>query len=155
MKRVPVTKASYKKIKKSPQPEGVPGINVKVGKPDKSKERTASYLGWGNFGMNFGRPTMLGAASTFYNNSYMNGGRSGGLGDVPPYIAMMNEMNGGVIYYPATLKEKYEFYRFFNRSDPYVKAAVELNTDLPLSRMQLRKWKTRDLASAFRNSMRT
>ena len=97
----------------------------------------------GGFG-GFGRPTMIGASSTFYNNTYMNGGRSGGMGDVPPFIALMNEMNGGVLYYPTTLKEKYEFYRYFFRSDPYVKAAVELNTDLPLSRLILRMPKMED-----------
>ena len=113
MKRIPVTKASYKKIPvASSGPNGVPGANVTVGKPDKNKKKVASYLGWGGFG-GFGRPTMIGASSTFYNNTYMNGGRSGGMGDVPPYIALMNEMNGGVLYYPTTLKEKYEFYRYF------------------------------------------
>ena len=144
MKRIPVTQASYKKIQgASASPKGVPGASVKVGKPDKSKERQASYLGWGGFG-GFGRPTMIGASSTFYNNSYMNGGRSGGMGDVPPYIALMNEMNGGVLYYPTTLKEKYEFYRFYYRSDPYVKAATDMNTDLPLSRLLLRMPKMED-----------
>lgn len=144
MKRIPVTQASYKKINSSnSSPKGVPNSGVKVGKPDKNKEKQASYLGWGGFG-GFGRPTMIGASSTFYNNSYMNGGRSGGMGDVPPYIALMNEMNGGVLYYPTTLKERYEFYRYFFRSDPYVKAAVELNTDLPLSRLLLRMPKMED-----------
>lgn len=113
MKRIPVTQASYKKIKgANPSPKGVPGASIKVGKPDKSKEKQASYLGWGGFG-GFGRPTMIGASSTFYNNTYMNGGRSGGMGDVPPFLAMLNEANGGVLYYPTTLKEKYEFYRYF------------------------------------------
>jgi len=144
MKRIPVTQASYKKIQgASPSPKGVPGASVKVGKPDKSKEKQASYLGWGGFG-GFGRPTMIGASSTFYNNTYMNGGRSGGMGDVPPWIALMNEMNGGVLYYPTTLKEKYEFYRYFYRSDPYVKAATDMNTDLPLSRLLLRMPKMED-----------
>ena len=113
MKRIPVTQASYKKINSSgSSPKGIPNSGIKVGKPDKSKEKQASYLGWGGFG-GFGRPTMIGASSTFYNNTYMNGGRSGGMGDVPPFIALMNEMNGGVLYYPTTLKEKYEFYRYF------------------------------------------
>lgn len=150
MKRVPVTKASYKKIKQSPHPDGVPGINVHVGKPDKGKERAASYLGWGGFGMNFGRPTMLGAASTFYNNSYMNGGRSGGVGDIPPYLVMLNEANGGILYFPSSLKEKYEWYRFFCRSNAFVKRAVELNTDLPLSKLQLRMPKMEDKALSKR-----
>ena len=113
MKRIPVTQASYRKINSSgSSPKGIPNSGIKVGKPDKSKEKQASYLGWGGFG-GFGRPTMIGASSTFYNNTYMNGGRSGGMGDVPPFIALMNEMNGGVLYYPTTLKEKYEFYRYF------------------------------------------
>lgn len=144
MKRIPVTKASYKKIsREGSSPKGVPNAGVTVGKPDKNKERKASYLGMGGFG-GFGRPTMIGASSTFYNNTYMNGGRSGGMGDVPPFIALMNEMNGGVLYYPTTLKEKYEFYRYYFRADPYVKAAVELNTDLPLSRLILRMPKMED-----------
>lgn len=145
MKRVPVTSSSYKKIgNTSSGPKGVPGIpSVKVGKIDKEKTREASYLGWGGMGMTFGRPSMMGTSS-FYNNSYMNGGRSSGLADIPPYIALMSAQNGGVIYYPSTLKEKYEFYRFFQRTDPYVKAAVELNTDLPLSRLQLRMPKMKD-----------
>ena len=87
---------------------------------------------------------MIGASTTFYNNSYMNGGRSGGLGDIPAYLVLLNECNGGVLYYPATLKERYEWYRYFTRADPYVKAAVELNTDLPLSRLQLRMPKMED-----------
>ena len=37
MKRIPVTQASYRKIKgESPSPKGVPGASIKVGKPDKS-----------------------------------------------------------------------------------------------------------------------
>lgn len=144
MKRIPVTQSSYRKINSSgSSPKGVPGASIKVGKPDKNKEKQASYLGWGGFG-GFGRPTMIGASSTFYNNTYMNGGRSGGMGDVPPFIALMNEMNGGVLYYPTTLKEKYEFYRYFYRSDPYVKAATDMNTDLPLSRLLLRMPKMED-----------
>ena len=87
---------------------------------------------------------MIGASSTFYNNSYMAGGHTGGFGDVPPWIALLNEQNGGILYFPSTLKQKFEFYRFFYRFDPYVKAAVDLNTDLPMSRLQLRMPKMND-----------
>lgn len=144
MKRNPVTKESYKKLPQPQKPKGVPGNPVHVGRPDKSKERMAAYLGMGGFGMNFGRPSMIGSASTFYNNSYMAGGHSGGLGDVPPYIAMMTELNGGILYYPSTLREKFELYRFFYRFNPFVAAAVNLNTDLPMSRLQLRMPKMKD-----------
>ena len=145
MKRIPVTKASYKKIEAAaPPPKGMNGLNVQVGKPDKNKTREAAYLGWGRFEGSFGRPSMIGASSTFYNNSYMAGGHNGGFGDIPPYIALLNECNGGVMYYPSTLKEKFEWYRYFYRFSPYVKAAVNLNTDLPMSRLQLRMPKMED-----------
>ena len=159
MKRTPVTKASYKKIPKkdngnrSHSPKGVPGMNVTVGKPDKEKTdaaRYASYVGWGGFGMGMGRPTMIGASSNFYNNTYMNGGRTGAFGDVPPGIALLMEQNGGVLYYPTTLKERYQYYRWFYSSDAYVHAAVDLNTDLPMSRLQLRMPKMNDKALSRR-----
>lgn len=144
MKRIPVTQASYKKISSPKAPKGVGGANVSVGKPDKQKSKQASYLGWGGFGSTFGRPSMIGASSTFYNNSYMAGGHTGGLGDVPPYIAILNDSNGGILYFPSTLKQKYQFYRYFYRSNAYVNAAVNLNTDLPMSRLQLRMPKMED-----------
>lgn len=144
MKRIPVTQASYKKIAAPSTPKGVNGVPLSVGKPDKKKTREAAYLGWGGFGSTFGRPSMIGASSTFYNNSYMAGGHTGGMGDVPPWIALLNEQNGGILYFPSTLKQKFEFYRFFYRFDPYVKAAVDLNTDLPMSRLQLRMPKMHD-----------
>ena len=144
MKRIPVTQASYKKIAEPSTPKGVNGVPLSVGKPDKKKTREAAYLGWGGFGSTFGRPSMIGASSTFYNNSYMAGGHNGGFGDIPPWIMLMQEQNGGVLYFPATLKQKFEFYRYFYRFDPYVKAAVDLNTDLPMSRLQLRMPKMND-----------
>ena len=144
MKRIPVTQASYKKIPAPRTPKGVTGANVSVGKPDKQKTKAASYLGYGGFGTMFGRTSMMGATSTFYNNSYMNGGTGGGFGDVPPFMTFLSQQNGGVLYFPVTLKEKFEFYRFFYRFDPYVKAAVDLNTDLPMSRLQLRMPKMND-----------
>lgn len=144
MKRIPVTQASYQKLASPSTPKGVNGVNLSVGKPDKKKTREAAYLGWGGFGSTFGRPSMIGASSTFYNNSYMAGGHNGGFGDIPPWIMLMQEQNGGVLYFPATLKQKFEFYRYFYRFDPYVKAAVDLNTDLPMSRLQLRMPKMND-----------
>jgi hypothetical protein len=90
MKRIPVTQASYKKISSPKTPKGVVGSNVSVGKPDKEKTRAASYLGYGGFGSLFGRTSMIGASSTFYNNSYMNGGTGGGFGDVPPFMTFLS-----------------------------------------------------------------
>jgi hypothetical protein len=104
MKRIPVTQASYQKISSPSTPKGVSGSSISVGKADKNKTRQAAYLGWGGFGSTFGRPSMMGASSTFYNNSYMAGGHNGGFGDIPPWIMLMEEQNGGVLYFPATLK---------------------------------------------------
>ena len=61
-----------------------------------------------------------------------------GITDIPMYIALMNEKNGGVIYFPTNLKQKYQFYRFFYRTDAYVGAAIDLHTDLPMSKMSLK-----------------
>jgi len=66
------------------------------------------------------------------------------FGDVPLYIAMMNENNGGILYWPVTLKEKYSWYRYFSKSDPFVKSAVRLHTDLPMSKLLLRMPKMKD-----------
>ena len=144
MKRIPVTQASYKKIPAPKIPKGVKGVDISVGKPDKEKTRAASYFGYGGFGTLFGRSPMIGGTSTFYNNSYMNGGTGGGFGDVPPFLTFLSQQNGGILYFPVTLKQKFEFYRFFYRFDSYVKAAVDLNTDLPMSRLQLRMPKMND-----------
>ena len=143
MKRIPVTQASYKKLPKS---ELAPGKTIKASSHpiDKEKSRTASSF-MGGFGRpSWNRPTMLGGSTSFYNNSYMSGGNSSGFGDMPQYFAFLNEQNGGVLYYPVTLKEKYEWYRYFFRIDPYVHAAISLHTDLPMSRLVLRMPKMSD-----------
>lgn len=112
MKRIPVTKASYKKIPKAPLAPGKT-ISANSHPIDKDKNKIASFMGgFGRAAWN--RPTMLGGASSFYQNSYMGGGSSG-FGDMPQYFAFLNEQNGGVLYYPVTLKEKYEWYRYFFR----------------------------------------
>lgn len=147
MKRIPVTKASYKKI---PQTKPAPGkpITAVSHSIDKEKSKVASFMG-GLGRATWNRPTMFGGASSFYQNSYMGGGSSG-FGDMPQYFAFLNEQNGGVLYYPVTLKEKYEWYRYFFRVDPYVHAAISLHTDLPMSKLVLRMPKMKDKAKRKR-----
>ena len=135
MKRIPVTKASYQKIKPTMASHDGKALHAESHKIDKDKTRQAS-LGGMPFS-SFSRPTMLGSASSFYNNSYMGNGGTG-FGDVPIYFALLNEQNGGILYYPVTLKEKYEWFRYFYRADAYVHAAINLLTDLPMSRLVLR-----------------
>jgi len=52
-----------------------------------------------------------------YFGSYAKGNRGTGAGtyDIPTYFVMMNEQNGGVLYWPQTLREKYSWYRYFAR----------------------------------------
>ncbi len=73
-----------------------------------------------------------------YYTSYANGMQwGGGTRDIPPYFVQMNEQNGGVLYWPVTLREKYEFYRYFARTDAYCGRALDLLTDLPMSKIVL------------------
>ncbi|MBQ4479690.1 MAG: hypothetical protein II943_03535 [Victivallales bacterium] len=91
-------------------------------------------------GMGFGAGMSLGTINTA---AYTNAG--GGLGtgagmlnDVPQYFQIMNENNGGMLYWPVTLKEKYSWYRYFATKDPFVSRAVQFHTDLPMSKLILR-----------------
>jgi hypothetical protein len=60
---------------------------------------------------------------------------SGMYGDIPVYFLMMQEQNGGLLYWPVSIREKYQWYRYFVRTDPYVGAIIDLHTDLPVSRI--------------------
>jgi hypothetical protein len=88
-------------------------------------------------GMNLG--TYGSSSSSAYNTSYASGNiqYGGGIRDVPAYFMTMNENNGGLIYWPVSLREKYEWYRYFARTDSYVGRALELLTDLPMSKLTL------------------
>lgn len=137
MKRIPVTQASYKKLPKS---ELTPGKTIQASSHpiDKEKSRTAASF-MGGFGRpSWNRPTMLGGSTSFYNNSYMSGGNSSGFGDVPQYFAFLNESNGGILYYPVTLKEKYEWYRYFFRCfvDENVEILTANGTNKKISELQ-------------------
>ena len=143
MKRIPVTKDSYQAtpVSRAKSKMGIPQAHV--GKVDKVKTRQAAVMGGAGFGWNTFSGN--GMNTSVYNNSYANMGQgSGAFGDVPLYFAMMNQNNGGVLYWPVTLKEKFEWYRYFARSDPFVKRAVCLNTDLPMSRLILRMPQMKD-----------
>lgn len=73
-----------------------------------------------------------------YRTSYAYGldGNTGAY-DVPSYFAMMNQQNGGLLYWPVTLHEKYSWYRYWSRSDAYIGRALELMSDLPMSKLTL------------------
>ena len=114
------------------------GINVSAnsGKVDKKKQRTASVIGFDGVGS---------SSISAYRSSYMNSGSSvGAFGDVPLPFVLLNENNGGIFYWPVTLKEKYSWYRFFAKEDPIVGAAIDLQIELPLSKVMLKMPRVRD-----------
>lgn len=135
MKRIPVTKASYQKIKPTMAAHDGKTLHAESHKIDKDKTRQAA-LGGMPFS-SFSRPTMLGSASSFYNNSYMGNGGTG-FGDVPIYFALLNEQNGGILYYPVTLKQKYQWFRYFYRCfvDKDVQILMGNGTNKKMSELQ-------------------
>lgn len=100
---------------------------VKTEKTKVAKSVKASFLGSYNY-FQPGRANQYDLGTDNFN----------GLTDIPLYLAWMNEKNGGVLYFPTNLKEKYQFYRYFYRNDPYVGAAIDLHTDLPMSKITLK-----------------
>ena len=138
MKRVSVKKDVNKKA----SPKGVKDVaDIVSGLPGKA--RNAAFSGGFGYGWNtFGA---TGMNTTVYNNSYANMGiGTGAFGDVPLIIAMLQQNNGGILSYPMTLRDKFQLYRYFSRCDAYVSAAVQLNTDLPMSKLLLRMPKMKD-----------
>jgi len=122
-----------------------------TGAVDPNKTRAAKYAtGGGGFG---GRQREAGMMIDFitqsapyssgykldtYRSSYAFGlGDRTGAYDIPTYFLMMNQQNGGLLYWPVTLSEKYSWYRYWARSDAYVGRALELLSDLPMSKLTL------------------
>jgi len=73
-----------------------------------------------------------------YRNSYVDGADwNSGANDIPQYFRIMNAQNGGILYFPVTLREKYSWYRYWTRTDAYIGRALELLCDLPMSKITL------------------
>lgn len=106
-----------------------------------NRQRTAMGSGGSFFqhGMSSGR---AGSNTAFATGDYQDS--TSAFGDVPLYFALMNENNGGIMYWPITLREKYSWYKYWYRTDPFVGAAIDMHTDLPLSRLKLRMPKLKD-----------
>jgi len=150
VERVPVTTASLDAYK-----GGLKRPEVTTGAADPVKARIAKVSqGAGGFGMGGGgrsrgagmlvdtvqtaTPYTSGYWLDSYRNSYAYGlsDRSGTY-DVPTYFAQMNEQNGGLLYWPVTLREKYSWYRYWARTDAYIGRSLELLSDLPMSKLSL------------------
>jgi len=73
-----------------------------------------------------------------YRNSYASGlGYKSGLYDVPTFIAAMNAKNGGIIQWPSSLQERFTWFRWYARTEPLVSRALDLLSDLPMSKISL------------------
>lgn len=133
-----------------PTKGGIKRPKVVTGKVDETKRRIAKKAtGAGGFGFQRQAGMMLDFSqdSSYYQSGYQLeayrtsyayglGGRSGTY-DVPRYFVQMNEQNGGILYWPTTLKEKYSWYRYWARTDAYIGRALELLADLPMSKLTL------------------
>jgi len=146
MAKYPVTKevvASYSEQFRG----GVRRPGVTTGKYDPLKHRvakkaTGSAMGgmFRNAGMMIdfvqdSQPYLSGFRLDAYRTSYANGlDQRCGTYDVPTYFQQMNEQNGGLLYWPVTLQEKYQWYRYWARcfTNPNVLITKEDGTEAPL-----------------------
>ena len=146
-------KKSKVSVAKTVSKGGITKPKTNVGAIDPIKTRIArKAMGAGGFGLGgksreagmlldtaqVSAPYGSGYKQEAYRTSYAYGlsDRSGSY-DVPTYFVQMNEQNGGVLYWPVTLQEKYSWYRYFSRTDAYVGRALELLADLPMSKLTL------------------
>jgi len=145
VKRTPVPEGEYK--------GGVKKPTVTTSKADPVRARIArKAVGAGGFGLGgkqrsagmlldtaqTAAPYRSGYALDTYRTSYAYGlGDQAGTYDVPTYFVQMNEQNGGLLYWPVTLREKYSWYRYWSRTDPYIGRSLELLSDLPMSKLTL------------------
>lgn len=140
IKRNPVIQEAIEKSHLS----GVVSPGYHTGPVDKEKTRlarkaTGVSTNLRNAGMMLdyaGPQATWGASSTdAFHTSYATGNIMYGQRDIPTYFVMMNQQNGGVLYWPASLRERYEWFRYFARTDAYVGRALELLSDLPMSKI--------------------
>jgi hypothetical protein len=110
---------------------GVARPTVTTGPADPVRARIARKAMWaGGFGggprareagmlidvMQPAAPYVSGYKMNTYRSSYAYGlGDRTGAYDIPTYFVLMNEQNGGMLYWPVTLAEKYSWYRYWAR----------------------------------------
>jgi hypothetical protein len=129
---------------------GVRRPEVKTGAADPVRARVArKALSAGGAGMYRQAGMMLDTIQTnhpyssgyrldAYRSSYANGlDQRSGTYDVPTYFVQMNDQNGGILYWPVTVQEKYQWYRYWARTDAYIGRGLELLAELPMSKLTL------------------
>lgn len=122
---------------------------VKVGKIDEVKAKQAK-ISMTAGGMQRQAGMMLDGVNTTnlsyapgfvlegYRNSYASGlGYKSGTYDIPTFVQVMNQKNGGIIQFPMSIQEKYSLFRYYARTDSLVGRALDLLSDLPMSKLCL------------------
>ncbi|RLA97266.1 MAG: hypothetical protein DRG83_16125, partial [Deltaproteobacteria bacterium] len=144
--RTPVREADLESLHGNGFRGGVKRPGVTTGVADPTRARIAKKtVGTAMGGMFRGagmlvdltpnRPYTSGYALEAYRTSYANGlSDMSGTYDIPRYFVQMNEQNGGLIYWPVTLREKYQWYRYWARcfTDPNVLITKADGTEAPL-----------------------
>jgi len=110
--------------------------NLKIGKPRKivaaAMQSKVAYCGAGGFagggGSSFGGGSSMGFGGNYYSP----------------------ELSPDFLELPQSLDEQRNYYRFFYRTDPFVGQAIDLHTEIPLSKIRLSmpKAKNRPIAEA-------
>lgn len=110
-------------------------VNKENAKRVKKMQREAGLMGGLQPPFTTKQPT---SGLDAYYTSYTDGSNLvSGIGDIPRYLQIMNSQNGGVIAWPTTLREKYSWFRYWRNNDAYVGRAIDMMTDLPLSKLIL------------------
>ena len=152
--------SSAKEQEKAQNKDAIPVARVKprdkvtTGKPRKitraaMQSKFAScgfpaYMGFGGAGAGIGGGSGLRAGG----GGGGLGGRMGGTIDGAGGNFYSPELSTDFLELPQSIDEKRNTYRFFYRTDPFVGQAVDIHTDLPLSKIRLSipKGKDKDLA---------
>lgn len=126
-----------------PRPGAASGAPAaQTGPADPAHAAAARKAAFGAFNMGFGVGSLNGLGqinTSAYTSSYANMGVGGGmLNDVPQYFQVMNENNGGMLYWPVTLKEKYSWFRYFARcfADAAVPVMIAGGYTRPMNELQ-------------------
>jgi len=108
-------------------PSGDGKVSAKTGKPKKTATTTmrTKFASSATSGLG-GAGTVQGSGGNFYSP----------------------ELSTDFLELPQSLHENWNYYRFFYRSEPYVGQAVDLHTELPLSKIRISKPKIKNEAVA-------
>jgi len=132
--------------------------NLKVGPVDKVKSAHAKKMNkqaglMGGLQPPFTTKQPTSGLDAYYT-SYTDGSNLvSGIGDIPRYLQVMNTQNGGVIAWPTTLREKYSWFRYWRNNDAYVGRAIDMMTDLPLSKLILNMPKLENISRELKKEI--